>query len=683
MMKRKTIVPLLALVTVLGSCSGADSASSSSLPSSVLPVQLYDNYRREGGFQIAMDISGLGISGQNKIYQSPVILDYQADEKQGYGPNASFQILPFEVTGTDEERLKQANSNQSVLHALFSLTSQLLLRLNQETGMLPVLADRYSEDFESVIDLPKETFAFQSIDSLTSVIDTTEEGDKEKLRFLAAQKEDEDGGLDIDFSNVTIDVPALLHYLTDLLPGEAVLRPIFSTVGDVVQFLTNSLSLKILPVTEEETEITLFINDTGREQLIESLSKALGSTILDNARLDELSLTVKLFDDETLMNQLEECQITLALSALTFDFDLSIEANLDKEHEKLSDDYFDSFDEKLASRKAIYEEVQPFYTSIKDVIPWKDSLISGNDLDYGKIDLSQNAVTQMESQAENYFALSSDGKDLLGDRFLVASTKESLSNILLEAHRDGVEKIEKLKNDYQNLGKTIDDDNYVILFQDVSQYLNWEQALMDYDAGVEKEAFDQYREDRFARAQEELEKAKQDFQNFVLSPSEETLEKALEDYQQVDNLLSISDQYLSSSFQSRKEELQKNFQTESASLPKAYHEYFSSLLPSLDYETLAELSSSEAVTNGAFYSVDLLSEEERGQIRNLLEQECLRLKKGLLESATSLASLEQQFLSDQTALLTLEQTEKNLLATDVYGLEYRSLKVELGKILQA
>ena len=30
MMKRKTIVPLLALVTVLGSCSGADSASSSS-----------------------------------------------------------------------------------------------------------------------------------------------------------------------------------------------------------------------------------------------------------------------------------------------------------------------------------------------------------------------------------------------------------------------------------------------------------------------------------------------------------------------------------------------------------------------------------------------------------------------------------------------------------------------------
>lgn len=683
MMNRKRIVPFLALVTVLGSCSQLESSSSSSAPSSVLPIQLYDNYRREGSFQIALDVSGFGAAMQRSIYHSPISLDYQADEKQGYGPNASFEIRPFEVTGTDEERLVQANRNQEVLHALFSMTSRLLSGLDQDAGMLPVLADRYSDDFSSVTELPDETFAFQSVDSLTYVVDTTKEGEKDVLRFLAAQSDDEDSGWNLDLSNVTIDVPALLHYLTDFLPGEAVLRPIFSTVGDVVEFLANSLSLKIAPLSDEETQITLFINDTGRKELVQSIGDALGLALFDDATLNELSLTVTLFDDATLRNQLEDCRIRFDMTASTFDIALSIDAHLDKAHEILPEQRFENFADDMISKRAIFDEVQPFYVAVKDVIPWQDTLLTEAEVDFGKVDLAQNAVSEMERQAQDYFSLSADGKNLLGDRFLSATTAESLANILLSSHREGVEKIQQLKDRYIEFDKEIGDDNYIDIFEDVSQYLHWEQGLMDYDAGEEKEAFDRYREDRFGRAQQAIQASKQTFQAFVDSPEEEALESALASYREIEELLSIAEQYLSVDFQGQKEELVQAFQTQASVLPASYHEYFASVLPNLDYSGLAELASSQAVTSGGFYSIDLLSESERASIRKLLEQEGLRLKKRLLDSASSVSSLQQQFLGDQADLLTLEQTERNLLATDVYASEYRSLKVELEKILQS
>ena len=108
------------------------------------------------------------------------------------------------------------------------------------------------------------------------------------------------GRLNIDFTNLQIDVPALLHYLQDLLPGEAVLRPIFATVGDVVQFLANGLSLRLSTPSAEETKITLFLNEEGRTTLSRSLSNALGTTILEGLSIGEMSLSVSLFDDETL-----------------------------------------------------------------------------------------------------------------------------------------------------------------------------------------------------------------------------------------------------------------------------------------------------------------------------------------------------------------------------------------------
>ena len=682
MNKRRILLPVVAALPLLASCSEASGVSSTS-SSSPLPVLLHENYRREGTFSMQLGLSIAGIQSVEQLYESPISLDYQVDERKNYGSSASFEIRPYDLDGTQEERLDQANRNRSVLHALFSGTSTLLDALEQDPGFLPVLADRYSGSFEDSGQIPDETFAFQTFDSLTYVVDTTREDGKDVLRFLAAQEETDDGGLNIDFSNLQIDVPALLHYLQDLLPGEAVLRPIFATVGDVVQFLANGLSLRLSTPSAEETKITLFLNEEGRTTLSRSLSNALGTTILEGLSIGEMSLSVSLFDDETLFNQLESCHVDFSLTLPQASLDLDIEAELEREHERIEDDRFDAFPQDMEQKMAVCAEVQDFYDAVTDVIPWQDEILGEGSVDPQKVDLSHAAVAQMQEQAEKYFAFSEEGKALLGSRFQEASSSESLSNILLSAHQEGVDAINRLRERFAELEDGLTDDNYQSIYQDVASYMNWEQGMRDYGAQEEMEAFDTYRQDRMDRVELALQEARPAFDAFVSNPGEDNLDTAVSLCQEIDDLLSLDSRYLTGDIQDRQQALSEAYQEETQPLAEAYHQYFAALLPSLDYEGLSSLAATPAVSHSAFYSVDALSEAERETISSLLRGEAQRLKQNLLDHSSSYADLEQQYLADQQSLATLEETERSLLSTTRYASDCKDFKVELESILRS
>ena len=259
------------LVVPLFSCSGESTSPSSTSPSSSSstgePIYLHENYRRDGNLRMGVSFS-YRESSETLGYESPIALMFQADEKKRYGDDASLQIYPFRLDGEEAEKLQQAERNREVLQLLFSLSNSLLEEQEADSGLLPILADRYATPFESLEELPDETFLMNSLDGRPVFFDTIEEEGKNRLTYFEEGEQTSNPLDGFDLDTIQLNAPALLAYLDELFPEESILRPFLSTVGDLVDFLSDGLSIALEPHDENEAEVIFYLNDIGKERLI-------------------------------------------------------------------------------------------------------------------------------------------------------------------------------------------------------------------------------------------------------------------------------------------------------------------------------------------------------------------------------------------------------------------------------
>ena len=209
------------LVVPLFSCSGESTSPSSTSPSSSSstgePIYLHENYRRDGNLRMGVSFS-YQESSETLGYESPIALMFQADEKKRYGDDASLQIYPFRLDGEEAEKLQQAERNREVLQLLFSLSNSLLEEQEADSGLLPILADRYATPFESLEELPDETFLMNSLDGRPVFFDTIEEEGKNRLTYFEEGEQTSNPLDGFDLDTIQLNAPALLAYLDELFP---------------------------------------------------------------------------------------------------------------------------------------------------------------------------------------------------------------------------------------------------------------------------------------------------------------------------------------------------------------------------------------------------------------------------------------------------------------------------------
>lgn len=678
-MKRKMAISFLAglIAFPLAACStNTSTSSSSSIPdsssSSVIPIQLYDNYRRDGVLRFGIEAGILSTQLQME-YKSPISLFYQADEKKQYGDDASLQVYPFEVSGTENQKLEQAEINRRALQALMSTTYSISQQEGYDVGMLPILLDRYSTSFSSWGDVPSgETISFDSIDGTAVIYNTTGQESEEELRYFHEGSNLSETLNNVDLSTIQVNVPSLLEFLNEISPSEEVLQPFFSTIGDISYFLFKGMTLSIESIGTDESVINFSINDEGRKILEDKLEQMAGIP-LDAIKIANLEFSIDVFNDEKLINQIGSVEFILELTGTDSFFGQNanvkvyMDANLKKEASSIGADFFDERSNMVSLYKGIYEEAEPFFETVKDYAPFKTTLTGEEDEDYSKIDLSDSIVTTMTSAGENYFFLSEDAKKLLGTVFAnSASSQEDLVDMLLSRYRKGVEKVSTMLEEFQ-LNPSVNEDNFGSLFDSIVVYANWQQGVIDQGGQEALDALIDYLQERAKTITGILSGTENNaLDQFLLNSTEENLTAAVELDRRLNELMSLNSGYLVGEIAKEYEEIDSQFSEFQKKLHEKFYIYLTKKLVTCDYSGLSELASSEAVNNPDFFDRSLLETDDLEIVRSLLETESKEIRQNLISSASSSAALELAYLSVASRMTTLRRNESTFLGTDEY-----------------
>ena len=594
-------------------------------------------------------------SSETLGYESPIALMFQADEKKRYGDDASLQIYPFRLDGEEAEKLQQAERNREVLQLLFSLSNSLLEEQEADSGLLPILADRYATPFESLEELPDETFLMNSLDGRPVFFDTIEEEGKNRLTYFEEGEQTSNPLDGFDLDTIQLNAPALLAYLDELFPEESILRPFLSTVGDLVDFLSDGLSIALEPHDENEAEVIFYLNDIGKERLINQINTMFGTSML-SLKIREFSLSIGIFNDDVLLNQIS-----------SVDFPL---------------DFFDNLMAEAEGHRQTSEEALPFFDVVRDYAPFKSGVGGSESLDESKIDLSKTIESTMEQAAKDYFLLSDEAKGLLGSVFSSAANEDELTDLLLDRHQQGVDKIATLVSEHSQVG-TVDDSNYRTLFDPVVSYANWEQGLTDYGADNALSDLHSYLDSRMDRIETLLSEGVSGtpFESFVQNPNSETLSTALQADEDLREIVEIPDGYLSGDREKRYETIQASYQDVLESLKTPFHTYLSSELLNADFDTLSEIEASDGVQNDHFFDRTLLSSEERSAVSASVRAEEKALEQRLLSASDSLLNLEATFLAMRLDIETLESVESTFLGSTLSAENVKEFHTQLYGIL--
>lgn len=669
-MKRKYLwlLPTTLLLFPLASCSGnSSSTTGDSTPTPTTPVYLYDDYQRDGSLSLGIRSNLYSVG-----YESPISLFYQADEKKAYGDDASLQIYPYKgLSGTDSEKLNQAEINRTILHALMAMSYSMLKDTDlMDMETLPVLVDRYSRSFESYADVPDETIAFNSIDGTAGSFITQKEDGKDSLLFYSAGENLSESLSGIDLSTIQINAPALLSYLKETLSGNTVLETILSSVGGIVNFLMEGVDLSVDCPSQDESVITFTVNEKGKEQLMEPISDLLGS--LEGfgdisslvSKIADISFSLSLYNDDILINQIESLNASFSLQTVLGKVELYFDADLDRKATKLDPGSFQSKKEIVDGYAKINEEVKDFFDTVSAYVPFKTSLLGEEEVDPSKIDVSDAIVPTLEKAASDYFALSDDAKTLLGPVFMEVKDEEAMKELLLARHEEGVKTIKDMLSSFEKEGN-VTEDNYQTLFGTVADYLNWEQGVQDKEGLKALDSLYSYLASRMDEIEDIL-SGKEDnaLDTFIASPKEENLSPALELDNRLQDLLSLDRKYLSGERLTRFESLEEKNDSFRTTLQKAGHDYLATRLSGIDYEALSALAQEEVVQNADFFNRSLLADAEKEDIGTLVEEEGKEIRKALLENTDSKTSLTATYTSLLSRLSTLRSTEETFLGTE-------------------
>lgn len=671
------------LVVPLFSCSGESISPSSTSPSSSSstgePIYLHENYRRDGNLRMGVSFS-YQESSETLGYESPIALMFQADEKKRYGDDASLQIYPFRLDGEEAEKLQQAERNREVLQLLFSLSNSLLEEQEADSGLLPILADRYATPFESLEELPDETFLMNSLDGRPVFFDTIEEEGKNRLTYFEEGEQTSNPLDGFDLDTIQLNAPALLAYLDELFPEESILRPFFSTVGDLVDFLSDGLSIALEPHDENEAEVIFYLNDIGKERLINQINTMFGTSML-SLKIGEFSLSIGIFNDDVLLNQISSVDFSFKTEGL-LSFGVYFDVDLGKTHQPLPLDFFDNLMAEAEGHRQTSEEALPFFDVVRDYAPFKSGVGGSESLDESKIDLSKTIESTMEQAAKDYFLLSDEAKGLLGSVFSSAANEDELTDLLLDRHQQGVDKIATLVFEHSQVG-TVDDSNYRTLFDPVVSYANWEQGLTDYGADNALSDLHSYLDSRMDRIETLLSEGVSGtpFESFVQNPNSETLSTALQADEDLREIVEIPDGYLSGDREKRYETIQASYYDVLESLKTPFHTYLSSELLNADFDTLSEIEASDGVQNDHFFDRTLLSYEERSAVSASVRAEEKALEQRLLSASDSLLNLEATFLAMRLDIETLESVESTFLGSTLSAENVKEFHTQLYGIL--
>lgn len=677
MKRKKTIACLVAFLAFpLLSCSGqSDSTTSSSGDSSSTAgkVYLHDNYQRDG--TLAIGLSGNFFGTEAGIgYESPISLAYQADEKKQYGDDASLSLYPYAgLSGTDQEKLDQAETNRQVLHGLMAFVYTFLSDQDSvDMGMLPVLIDSHADAFSSLADVPDEALCFDSVDSKAVVYDCLNETDIVYFH----EDEGESEGLDsLDLSTLKINIPALLEFLsTSENFSEEELRPFLSNAGDVIAFLAKGLSVRVDSQDSDSCTLNFYINEDGKKIIEDGIQSRLGIS-LENVEIADLSFSIGLFNDDTLYNQIDSVEFHFKLSAslgeslpilpsTELSAEIYFEADLERTGNPLSESFFDDRLAFIDAGRSYYAEARPLFDRVKDYASYRVSLDGKEVVDTAKVDLSLAKESDLTQAAQDYFSLSDEAKRLLGLPFSSYTEEESLADALKVRYLEGVSLIEDMLSLYSQ-DPVVDETNYRRLFDTLVVYGNWEQGVIDRGGQDAITSLNTYLIGRFEEASSLVNAGNNAFSAFVEDPNKTTLASALALDEAVRERLSVDASYLTGERKTAYENAEKTIADYLPTLQKAFHSYLSvALSPISEYDDLSLLADEEAVLSADFFDRNLLTTSEKDKISGILSTESRTIRQELIAAATSASALRLSYLGMTARIEDLSKTEGTFLGSD-------------------
>lgn len=492
--------------------STPSSPSSPSSPSTPTPDPepepvVTTNFRREGNLtldvQLPMLLNILGIP--NITYDSTTDLYFQNVSDGSLGRNLEWNIYPNVIDDTSEDSAYSVESNFAALAFVYGFP-QSLGSIGEMIGELPSLpydmqtaAPAYKANSTASEENPAttETLSVNLVDGQDAVFTgTSSDGTKTGLRTYIESdvsslyesiasfdiEETIEGlgdtlnGLDLSGLDVVSALQLIDILFDSMIPDSSSLRPIITTIGEVIAFLGEGLDIDIVADSQgaSSIDVVLSLNQDGLDELTNIVSGLIDdavSGILPGFSIDpsveEVRLSLNFFNEgETLKNQFGGIELNLGLSIMSMPMSVDLDLAFDHTATQVENDYFEDRNAVLAEYSAIDAAFEAYYGKVDPYLN-----------DASRIDLRAATEETVDALVAEYEGLSEDV------RFMLGSTVSATSiPALYEAGRDALLSLsENWKAlEEKSFAALSDIDSFV---SSVKGYAYWKEAIGELSEG--------------------------------------------------------------------------------------------------------------------------------------------------------------------------------------------------------